>query len=686
MTHEPTSPHETPKDTDTEKDPDATVEMSAVSKPTPPTGWSRKKPSGAATASTAVASAQSSQETSASPPPETPGSDSSENSYSRPSDASGNVSDGATIGPRPWQAGWWNRRRAVIVAGSVAGALLVAYLVAFAAYGSQLANGTTVAGVDVGGLSKGDAEAKLEQELPKLLKKPIVVTTEGADSTYEVVPRDAGLGIDVAASIDAAPGGSASPISLLNAIGGGSAVQPVTDVDDEALNAALTSIAEDADVDPVNGGVAFDEGKVVTSEPAPGSAVNIEESEQVVKDAFFGGDVMAFPLGDVTLPTKTVSPEITQAEVDRAVAEFAEPAMSGPVTVVADDKSVDLDAGLIGQALVMEPKGGQLEPKLAGKKLSELAHDDLGEVGQEGRDATIVIENDQPVVVGEELGLGIAPKDLRNGVMAALTKSGDARVADVELTEIDPELTTNTAEELGVERVIEEFTTTFPYAEYRNTNIGLAAEKIDNTLLKPGDTFSLNGLVGERTAANGFASGGIISGGTVVEDYGGGVSQVATTTYHTAFKAGLEDVEHKPHSIWFSRYPVAEEATVSWGNFDMAFKNDTPFGIVVDTVFTSSTPGSQGVLTVKLWSTPHFEVETSLSEKSNFTGPGPIIYNTADNCIANSASSQGFDITSYRKVWKPSGKLVKDESYPWTYNPNPEVVCGEPPKGDDKEE
>jgi vancomycin resistance protein YoaR len=230
---------------------------------------------------------------------------------------------------------------------------------------------------------------------------------------------------------------------------------------------------------------------------------------------------------------------------------------------------------------------------------------------------------------------------------------------------------------------VSEFTTTFPYAEYRNVNIGLAAQKIDDTLLMPGDTFSLNGLVGERTQANGFAIGGIISGGQVVEDYGGGVSQVATTTYHAAFKAGLEDVHHQPHSIYFSRYPIAQEATVSWGNFDMAFKNDTPYGIVVDTEFQASSPGSQGVLTVKLWSTPYFDVETSVSGKSNFTSPSTV-YNSASNCISNGSGSQGFNITSFRKVWDPDGKLVKDESNPWTYRPNPKVICGEKPDDEDE--
>ena len=103
-----------------------------------------------------------------------------------------------------------------------------------------------------------------------------------------------------------------------------------------------------------------------------------------------------------------------------------------------------------------------------------------------------------------------------------------------------------------------EFTTSFPYAEYRNINIGRAAELINNTLLKPGETFSLNRIVGERTAANGFTEGYVIKGG-IEKDLGGGVSQSATTTFNAMFFAGLKDIQHRPHTLYINRYPAGRE-------------------------------------------------------------------------------------------------------------------------------
>jgi vancomycin resistance protein YoaR len=554
----------------------------------------------------------------------------------------------------------------------------IAYGLMYVIAGDSLARGASVAGVDVGGMTPAEAEATLTARLPAIVDQPIHLTSGAADTSFDIVPSEVGLTIDVAATVDAVPGGTANPVSLIKALIGGKETAPVPNVDSAALKAALADIADKADTQPVNGAVAFDGGRVVTSDPKPGRAVDVDATAQALEREFFGDQPVDLPISDVPLVIDDVEPAVTATEVERAVSEFAEPAMSGPVAVVAGEQSVDLPPEIIGQALAMEPNDeGVLQPALDGAKLTEVAHDILSEVGQQGKDATITIENDAPVVVPAETGQGIAPKALSAAILPVLTQSGQARQASVELTEIDPELTTEAAEQLGVTEVISEFTTHFPYAEYRNINIGTAAERIDNTLLLPGEQFSLNGIVGERTEANGFTDGMIINSGRIEESMGGGVSQVATTTFHAAYVAGLKDVEHWPHSIYFDRYPAGQEATVAWGAKDMRFGNDTPYGVVVDTVFTASSPGQRGTLTVRIWSTKHFRVETSVSDRSDFTSPRTI-YDTSSTCSPQSGG-EGFSITSYRKVWDPAGKLVKDESDPWTYNPNHRVVCGSDP-------
>ena len=201
-----------------------------------------------------------------------------------------------------------------------------------------------------------------------------------------------------------------------------------------------------------------------------------------------------------------------------------------------------------------------------------------------------------------------------------LTKTGKERTGDVELTGAKASFSTEDAEQLGIKKVTGQFTTQFPYATYRNVNIGRAAELINNTVLKPGDTFSLNGIVGERTATNGFVEGYIIQGGKFKKELGGGVSQSATTTYNAMFFAGLKDIQHQPHTLYIDRYPPGREATVAWPTLDLKFQNDTKYGVLVQAYVKKATPSSKGSITVKMWSTKTYdEIDSSALKKSNFT-------------------------------------------------------------------
>jgi vancomycin resistance protein YoaR len=578
------------------------------------------------------------------------------------------------------EAPFW-KRRWLIVVGMVLAVIGVLYLAVYLAAGRDLVNGATVLGIDIGDLSEAEAEAKLAEELPAVVNAPLSVQVTDDEKTYTVAPAESGLSIDIEATVDAVPGASANPVSLIRALFGSVQVDPAPSVDRAAVEAAVTAIAAQADIEPVNGSVAFTDGVVATSPATTGRSVDVAAGADVIETAFFGtSGPHELPLPTIDLPTNDVEPAISDADVEQAVAEFAEPAMSGSVTIKAGNQTATLTPAMIGAALTMVPDDGVLTPALDGASLVEAAGDRLGAIGRAGRDAVITIGNRGPVISPSESGQGVAPDVLAATVLSVLTASGDARTAEVELTEVEPELTTDEASRLGVTELVSQFTTRFPHASYRNTNIGLALSRIDNTLLLPGEVFSLNDLVGERNAANGFAIGWTIDGGRLKKDYGGGVSQVATTTYHAAFQAGLADVYHQPHSIYFDRYPVGQEATVSWGNFDMSFKNDTPYGVVVNTGFSPS-GNSPGTVTVQIWSTKHLRVETSVSARSNFTSP-QTVYDTTPECQEENGW-EGFSITSYRKVWTSDGTLVKDESYPWTYKPNPTVICGPDPAAGD---
>jgi vancomycin resistance protein YoaR len=188
----------------------------------------------------------------------------------------------------------------------------------------------------------------------------------------------------------------------------------------------------------------------------------------------------------------------------------------------------------------------------------------------------------------------------------------------------------------------------------------------------------MNDTVGERTAENGFTKGFIISNGVYKEDFGGGVSQVATTLFNAAFFAGLEDVEHKAHSFYIDRYPIGREATVVWGAVDLKFKNNTPHGILIQSWIEPSSTSSSGSMNVRFWSTKTWDITTGVSDRYNITEE-ETRYIDSPECVANSGYG-GFDIDVYRYFRRPgSDALVRKETLTTTYTPSDTVVCGKDP-------
>ncbi len=249
-------------------------------------------------------------------------------------------------------------------------------------------------------------------------------------------------------------------------------------------------------------------------------------------------------------------------------------------------------------------------------------------------------------------------------------------VVYVGAAENDASFTTDDAKKLGVKQITGTFTTYFPGSAYRVNNIGKAARLINGTFLKPGETFSMNATLGKRTAAAGWMAGGGIEGGKIKTLLGGGISQATTTTFNAIFFAGLEDVYHKPHSLYFSRYPVGREATLDWQSVDMNFRNDSPYGVVLQ-AWTTGKVGQTGSVTVRVWSTKRYTIKASTPVRSNYRSPGATQYDDSPGCVAQSAMS-GFDVR-YKRLFYRDGKLIKSEPFFWRYNTLTPVVCGKKP-------
>ena len=190
------------------------------------------------------------------------------------------------------------------------------------------------------------------------------------------------------------------------------------------------------------------------------------------------------------------------------------------------------------------------------------------------------------VVTPEKIGYEMDIDGTATAVKALFDSKTYSGLVKVPMTVKQPKVTQKMIdEEFGL--MGEEWTTTSNNSN-RNNNIRQACDNMNGTILNPGDTFSFNEIVGQRTAENGFKEATVILGGQYEQGLGGGICQVSTTLYNAVMKANLEVVERNSHA-WPSDYiAYGLDATVDWPNLDFKFKNDSDSQIVVVAYWDSS--------------------------------------------------------------------------------------------------
>ncbi|MEU6687808.1 VanW family protein [Streptomyces sp. NPDC046832] len=539
------------------------------------------------------------------------------------------------------------------------------YLAGLLLTGGHIDSGTTVRGVDIGGLSRAEAVRKLERELGPAGARELTVKV--GDRTGRIDPRRAGLSYDVEETVDRAARTGADPVSVFGwFFRSGGDIEPVVHLDEGKARAALGKLAHGLDQKVRDGAVSFDHGQVRTVAPRTGYALDVNAAVEPLRESFLGGSGSA-----TVLPARETRPKVTADEVRRAVRGFAEPAMSGPVTLTAAGRRFTVGQDTLGEHLAMRADGsGGLRPELDAKGLraEPTVARPLDAVTTTAENAELRPEGDKAVVVKDAtVGRSVDDKALGKAVLPLLTKAGADRDGEVQVRRTPPEVTRENAARLGLTEKMSSFTVHFEPAEYRTKNIGRAVELINGSLVRPDETWSFNRTVGERTEANGFMDGIIILDDKFTKASGGGVSSVATTVYNALFFAGVKPVEHGAHSFYIERYPEGREATVAWGSLDLRFTNDSGKALYIQAESTDSS------VTVSLLGTRRYdEIKSVTGPRTNVTKPEKTVSHDKE-CVPQTPL-EGFDVTVER-VFYTDGREVKREPYRTHYTPRDEIVC-----------
>ena len=558
-------------------------------------------------------------------------------------------------------------RKAGIVAGAVFGALAVLYGVDLLMSSGEVPRGVTVAGVEVGGESHADAERILRGEIEPRLKEP--VRLRGGDVDITVGAADAGLTIDWEATLAHTGEQPLNPVTRFMSFFDAQEKGVITNTDDKKLTAAVEGLRPKIDRAPAEGTVRFEGVKPVAVNPKPGQKLDAAGAKKALVDGWAAGEPVALPVSVTKVKT-------TAAGVAKAVDEIAKPAVAAPVIVHGEGKDARIEPAQIAASLVFKPAAnGGLSASVDQKKLAGAVGPQLKSTEVEGKDAQIVFSSGAPSVEPSVDGKGVDWAKTLTPIVDVLKKA-DGRELKATYAPKPAKVTTDAANKLGIKEVVGEFTTR-GFAYESGINIRTVAEEVDGAIVKPGETFSLNGYTGPRTSAQGYVEAGVIKDGAPGREVGGGISQFATTLYNASYFAAMKDAGHKEHSYYISRYPAAREATVFQNHdgssvIDLKFTNDSDTGVAIQTIWTPSS------ITVKLWGTKKYEVESITGGRSNETPPqekpGP-----AENCHASNGAP-GFTTSDTRIIREAgSGREVSRHTRSVHYNPQPKIVCGTPP-------
>jgi vancomycin resistance protein YoaR len=532
----------------------------------------------------------------------------------------------------------------------------------------DMPRGTTIAGVDVGGLSKTAAAIKLRSAFEPIKDRPVPVRTDGPNPVQaNLQPATAGLKVDYPATLAAADDQPLNPFTRFRSFFTDRPRDAVPQNDNGALSDALEGLGGLVHRDPTDGGVRFDGILPVAVQAAAGADLDVPAAVAEVRRLWLTGTPIVLPLRPIP-PTGKVSDEAVQ----RTINELAKPAVSGDVRVVGTGYEALLSSSAIATVLSFAPDGnGGLRPVLDIPKIEDLLRPQLVTTEKPGKDATVRLVGDTPEIVPSEDGHGVDYPGTLAGLIEVLKHPADSNREARRLTAIytdqPAKLTTETLEGLGIKDLVSSFSTS-GFAKESGENIRRAAEAINGKIVLPGETFSLNEATGIREAAQGYIEAGIIQDGHPARGIGGGVSQLATTTYNAAYFAGMTDVEHKEHSYYISRYPQAREATVYEGAIDLKFRNDTKTAVFIQTVWTPSS------ITVKFFGTKHFEVTSTPGEKSDPVEPQTINIPAGQPCTP-SEGGQGFTTSDTRTLRNLDTGEVTSTTHRVKYKPSPKIVC-----------
>jgi vancomycin resistance protein YoaR len=547
----------------------------------------------------------------------------------------------------------------------------------FAGSPGKLANGTRIAGIDVGGLTPANAQRLLEQRSERVSRVPVVFTV--GTKRFSITPRQLGVEVDWAAAVANARKqgdgfGFVRGYRRLELEFFPQDLVPPIRAYDAALTYELELLSKAIDRPHQEARLVRRGLHITIAAGTTGRALDKQAAREVLVRSLASFSREAA----VGLPVRVDAPRVTVATLTGAQ-RTASRIIAAPVTLLAGPTRLKVPRWRLAKLLdlsTMRFSGPAADAYFA--RLEQT-------VETPPKDADFAITAGGGVrIVPSRPGVGLDVPQSAARIFSAATRVQN-RTATLVLAEQQPKRTTADAQAMGITGTVGSYETVYGGIANRIHNVQLVAHLVDHKFIAPGDTFSFNGTTGERSAAKGFLEAPVIVNGEVQTGLGGGVCQVSTTVFNAAYEAGLPITSRTNHALYISHYPLGRDATVDYPGIDLKFVNDTGHWLLLRTWVGSSS------LTVGLYGTPQHRRVESTTAPLRVVSPPPVL-KTVDatlnpgEVVVDSSGVPSQATSVERKVYDANGKLLSDATWYSSYRSEPKIVRVGPKKPKEKKQ
>ena len=473
-------------------------------------------------------------------------------------------------------------------------------------YAGRIFPGVSVAGIDLSGMSPAEASVTLNQRLTFPYQGQILM--RDGEQIWAASPAELGMVFDASASARSAYQLGRSG-GLFGAFGDqmdsrrrGATAEAVIIFDQHLAYAHLQRIATEIDRPTVEAALAIQGTEVIAQPGQLGRFLNVDAAL-----ISLSSQLQTFKDGEVVLIVDEVLPQLLDVS---SQADTARQILSAPLTLnLPNANEIDpgpwtYDVTTVAEMLLVRKTAGEngskLEVALDSGALNDILLGIASQVDRPSQNARFIFNDDtrqlevlRPSIIGHTLDVEVSRNFINQNILTG------AHQIDLQvITDTPAVVATATAAELGIiELVHAERSYFYGSSAERIQNIKTAADAFKGVMIAPGQTFSMGSVMGDISLDNGYAEALIIFGGRTIKGVGGGVCQVSTTLFRTAFFGGFPIVERHSHAYRVYYYEQSAgggkdgnlaglDATVYFPLVDFQFTNNTPYWLLMETYLT----------------------------------------------------------------------------------------------------